>query len=162
VSDYSELKRLAEQATPGPWTHCPSACSNPYSGKLYDHTVYYVEPGAFSPGTRIAETMTQGSWAHGNKTAKANAAFIAAASPDVVLALLSDLAAANRRAEAMRGVVEAAQAWVKADDARVAASIKLAGDLTVENEQVLDRRELAADRAGDMLHNACAALEVNE
>lgn len=70
MSDYSELKRLAETATPGPWS---------YDGS-------YVCPARVEDGTTYVET-----WRSVADCAQSeNTKFIAAANPAAVLALIAE------------------------------------------------------------------------
>lgn len=78
MTSLSELERLARAATPGPWhiTQCI-----PENGKFYDsHPLVATSPD--DDGRRIAAC-------DGVLRTHENAAYIAAASPDVVLALIS-------------------------------------------------------------------------
>ena len=79
--DFDELKALCERATPGPWMHTPGYYND--SGGQYDQIDSPVE-------------IISGEW--GGPSGD-NAAFIAAANPATILALLS----ANREMrEALR------------------------------------------------------------
>ena len=80
--DYSNLKRLAQAATAGPW----------HAGKSGDYTREVCAPDS-----------TAISWSGSFPLAKAqaNAAYIAAASPDVVLKLLERLEAAHAEIASM-------------------------------------------------------------
>ena len=69
--DFDELKALCERATPGPWMHTPGYYND--SGGQYDQIDSPVE-------------IISGEW--GGPSGD-NAAFIAAANPATVLALLS-------------------------------------------------------------------------
>lgn len=71
MSDYSELKRLAEAATPGPWA---------YDGS-------YVCPARTEDGTTYVELWRSIADCHQPENTK----FIAAANPAAVLALLAEV-----------------------------------------------------------------------
>lgn len=71
MSDYSELKRLAESATPGPWS---------YDGS-------YVCPARVEDGTTYVETWRSVADCHQSENTK----FIAAANPAAVLSLTAEL-----------------------------------------------------------------------
>lgn len=71
MSDHSELKRLAEAATPGPWA---------YDGS-------YVCPARTEDGTTYVELWRSIADCHQPENTK----FIAAANPAVVLALIADV-----------------------------------------------------------------------
>ncbi len=80
--DFDELKALCERATPGPWMHTPGYYND--SGGQYDQIDSPVE-------------IISGEW--GGPSGD-NAAFIAAANPATILALLSanrEMRAALRR-----------------------------------------------------------------
>jgi hypothetical protein len=99
VSDYSELRRLAEAATPGPW-YVQKGRSNETCGYVTRDPIEQYQRSI--TGWGAVEHRFE------------DAAYIAAASPDVVLGLLSDLAAANRRAEEAERERDAARAEAKA------------------------------------------------
>ncbi len=90
--DTAELRRLAEAATPGEWEWWTS-CSFYRMGVKHDYPNHILEPTVLSDGHPdiICEPEDR--------------AYIAAASPSVLLALLSRLEAAER-------VVEAASAML--------------------------------------------------
>ena len=107
--DFDELKALCERATPGPWMHTPGYYND--SGGQYDQIDSPVE-------------IISGEW--GGPSGD-NAAFIAAANPATILALLS----ANRE---MRAALE------RIADPR---NIHFAGDA-----QVVARSALTTQRGG--------------
>ena len=84
--DFDELKALCERATPGPWMHTPGYYND--SGGQYDQIDSPVE-------------IISGEW--GGPSGD-NAAFIAAANPATILALLS----ANREMREAVSVLDAA------------------------------------------------------
>ena len=102
--DVAELRRLAENATPGPWdSYRPRPSYRAYA-------VDQVMPAGHL-GEAVATTQ--------DVNAEENAAYIAAASPDVVLGLLDRLAHMteardNARAEVERltGRVELVREWI--------------------------------------------------
>ena len=69
-----ELKRLAEQATPGPWLH----------DKFGDEP-WFTVLARDVPAPCVAENLSQ-----------ADAAYIAAASPDVVMGLIAEVEVLTR------------------------------------------------------------------
>ncbi len=83
-NDYADLERLAQAATPGPWAwqesewFCPTECDGEHHGENCERqsaanlSVFKVDMGDYQG---IADN---------------DAAYIAAASPEVVLALLAD------------------------------------------------------------------------
>ena len=83
--DFDELKALCERATPGPWMHTPGYYND--SGGQYDQIDSPVE-------------IISGEW--GGPSGD-NAAFIAAANPATILALLS----ANREMREALAAIEA-------------------------------------------------------
>ncbi|WP_433950826.1 ead/Ea22-like family protein [Brevundimonas bullata] len=101
--DHAELARLAEAATPGPWS--AADWDDDFGENKF--TVQATEPEKLSLGQssiwpdgnrclRVAETV------EGERPAE-DAAFIAAANPAAVLALLSEIAALRGEACTMRG-----------------------------------------------------------
>ena len=96
----NELRRLAEAATPGPWRAWFSSTT---------FTVGTAEQEAHPLNTHVAK----GSWWTGGDPecpnearAKSNAAFIAAASPAVVLALLDEHDEAREAVKRLAGALE--------------------------------------------------------
>ena len=71
--DYSEMKRLAEGASPGPWKAC---------GTIYEHMNCEIRTGSKGEGQPIGQI-----WDGPN--AFADGQFIAAASPEIVLGLIA-------------------------------------------------------------------------
>lgn len=82
MSDHSELKRLAEAATPGPWA---------YDGS-------YVCPARTEDGTTYVELWRSIADCHQPENTK----FIAAANPAAVLALIAEVEALRKDAERWR------------------------------------------------------------
>lgn len=80
---YAELRRLAESATPGPWE---SVKRSEYDGSYY----FLIQTQEERNGWEIAEIRMD--------VPHDNAAFIAAANPSTILALLDELEAAQRDA----------------------------------------------------------------
>jgi hypothetical protein len=89
-ADLKRLRELAEAATPGPWMAIN------HQKHLGDHNVEQAWWSVDSKGGRIADI---------ERHKAANAAFIAAANPQTVIALLDDLAAAHKQAENRRLVM---------------------------------------------------------
>lgn len=98
MTPLPELERLAREATPGPWQSRKAA--HPVDGE-YDYAI-----GAHLDGRMqvIAECFGRTDW-HSQPPAGANAAYIAAMSPDQCLALIERVKKAE---EAMR---ERAAQW---------------------------------------------------
>lgn len=76
MSDYSELKRLAEAATPGPW-----ACGDKPEGRFW-----HIGAGNQAIGSTYAASKNSSM----ASVFEANARFIAAANPAAVLALIAE------------------------------------------------------------------------
>lgn len=102
VMDIDELRKLAEAATPGPWRAW-------FSNTLFHVQTYDQEK---SP---LQAYVAKGSWwgensitRPGERQAKANAIFIAAASPATVLALLDRIAELE---DSNRACVETVAEW---------------------------------------------------
>ena len=91
MTDYTELRRLATEATPGPWTiHTEEVCSPIVAAMELSKLVHgsvFVPVLPMVVGSNGLATAVTGC----GPTSVANAAYIAAASPDIVLALLADL-----------------------------------------------------------------------
>jgi hypothetical protein len=102
--DTAELKRLAEGATPGPWE---------VHGDTSDYVVSRAPVSHCGDGNVICaepDLIMEASREHW----PANAAFIAAANPTVVLSLLTKLEAAERLVEALEpfvGLTELPERW---------------------------------------------------
>ena len=97
--DVAELRRLAEAATPGPWDfHRPHPAYRAYS-------IEQVMPEGHL-GEAVAVTE--------EGAVEGNAAYIAAASPDVVLGLLDRLAHMTEARDNARAEVERLTALVEA------------------------------------------------
>ena len=96
MSDHSELKRLAEAATPGPWA---------YDGS-------YVCPARTEDGTTYVELWRSIADCHQPENTK----FIAAANPAVVLALIAEVE--GLRAQHGRDSAELRSLCQARDDAR--------------------------------------------
>lgn len=96
MSDYIELKRLAEAATPGPWA---------YDGS-------YVCPARTEDGTTYVELWRSIADCHQPENTK----FIAAANPAVVLALIAEVE--GLRAQHGRDSAELRSLCQARDDAR--------------------------------------------
>ena len=98
--DVAELRRLAENATPGPWdSYRPHPSYRAYA-------VDQVMPAGHL-GETVATTQ--------DVNADENAAYIAAASPDVVLGLLDRLAHMTEARDNARAEVERLTAIVNSD-----------------------------------------------
>lgn len=84
--DYTELKRLAEAATAGPWK--TNTAGSAKRGEPYKITEIYV----YAPDTQddtaicadVIDPVTQ-------EPSEVNAAYIAAASPDVTLQMIAEI-----------------------------------------------------------------------
>lgn len=96
MSDHSELKKLAEAATPGPWA---------YDGS-------YVCPARTEDGTTYVELWRSIADCHQPENTK----FIAAANPAVVLALIAEVE--GLRAQHGRDSAELRSLCQARDDAR--------------------------------------------
>ena len=97
--DVAELRILAENATPGPWDY------------YRPHPNYRAyEVGQVMPGGYLGEAVAATEY----NDAEKNAAFIAAASPDVVLGLLDRLAHMTEARDNARAEVERLTAMVEA------------------------------------------------
>jgi hypothetical protein len=125
VSDYSELRRLAEAATPGPW-YVQKGRSNETCGYVTRDPIEQYQRSI--TGWGAVEHRFE------------DAAYIAAASPDVVLGLLSDLAAANRRAEG-------AERERRLAVAKVSVHVEWVGNLSADVSTLREQRDAARAEA---------------
>lgn len=106
----SKLEALAQQATPGPWVaDGAEKVEGARSGFMHD--ICYPAPCVF--------------FGDGHPTARTNATYIAAVSPEVVKRLIAALRRAERLRAALRECV-AAQSYEEAQMAQVSASAALA------------------------------------
>lgn len=102
MTNHEELRRLATEATPGPWTiHTEEVCSPIVAAmelsKLV-HGIVFVPVLPMVVGSNGLATAVTGC----GPTSVANAAYIAATSPDVVLALIDRLAEVEKDGRAIR------------------------------------------------------------
>lgn len=97
MTNHEELRRLATEATPGPWTiHTEEVCSPIVAAMELSKLVHgsvFVPVLPMVVGSNGLATAVTGC----GPTSVANAAYIAATSPDVVLELLADLDALRTR-----------------------------------------------------------------
>lgn len=129
MSDHSELNRLAEAATPGPWA--------------YD--VSYVCPARTEDGTTYVELWRSIADCHQPENTK----FIAAANPAVVLALIAEVE--GLRAQHGRDSAELRSLCQARDDARKERDqLKAEADrLTADNTSLRGScAKLGAEHAG--------------
>ncbi|HHN2098504.1 TPA: ead/Ea22-like family protein [Pseudomonas aeruginosa] len=97
ISDHAELRRLAEAATPGPWTlYVPEDYQGPE--ELPGYGVECAEGRAIVWGALEPETGCQ---------FDRDAEFIAAANPKTVLALLDEIDGLKAEKDALRGALQA-------------------------------------------------------
>ena len=94
MSDYAELKRLAEAATPGEWKRD----TRKFGGVIYGGPIQHWVNG--SGQSQVAMT-TGADWMRPGET-EGNADFIAAANPAVVLALIAERDKLKAENEALR------------------------------------------------------------
>lgn len=129
MSDYSELKILAEAATPGPWA---------YDGS-------YVCPARTEDGTTYVELWRSIADCHQTENTK----FIAAANPAAVLALIAEVE--GLRAQHGRDSAELRSLCQARDDARKERDqLKAEADrLTADNTSLRGScAKLGAEHAG--------------
>ena len=125
--DFDELKALCERATPGPWMHTPGYYND--SGGQYDQIDSPVE-------------IISGEW--GGPSGD-NAAFIAAANPATILALLSanrDMREALRPFSALADMV--GESWTDETPAFVGAE-----GVTITIGQLRKARSALTTQRGD-------------
>lgn len=109
MTNHEELRRLATEATPGPWTiHTEEVCSPIVAAMELSKLVHgsvFVPVLPMVVGSNGLATAVTGC----GPTSVANATYIAAASPDVVLALIDRLAEVEKdaaRYQAIRNGLE--------------------------------------------------------
>lgn len=145
MTDYAELRRLAEAATPGPWHFCRDKD---------DCAMVTVAPGADCSTER--SFIAVAAWADND-----DAAYIAALSPDVVLGLLdrilelekepvrvvhdspSLLAAARREADKWEDVAETLQDRLRAAESEAE---RLRGALAEVRDNIAEQRDIEDER----------------
>lgn len=102
MTNHEELRRLATEATPGPWTiHTEEVCSPIVAAMELSKLVHgsvFVPVLPMVVGSNGLATAVTGC----GPTSVANATYIAAASPDVVLALIDRLAEVEKDGRAIR------------------------------------------------------------
>ncbi|MDI4068200.1 ead/Ea22-like family protein [Pseudomonas aeruginosa] len=101
MTDHAELRRLAKAATPGPWS------CNRHWAIVGGPTLEFTNGAAQQ---QIAMACWQ-SWMR-EEELRNNAAFMAAANPKTILALLDEIDRLKAENEALRGALHAVQAEV--------------------------------------------------
>ncbi|MCS8361542.1 ead/Ea22-like family protein [Pseudomonas aeruginosa] len=101
MTDHAELRRLAKAATPGPWS------CNRHWAIVGGPTLEFTNGAAQQ---QIAMACWQ-SWMR-EEELRNNAAFMAAANPKTILALLDEIDRLKAENEALRGALQAVQAEV--------------------------------------------------
>ncbi|HFT1366726.1 TPA: ead/Ea22-like family protein [Pseudomonas aeruginosa] len=96
MTDHAELRRVAEAATPGPWS------CNRHRAIVGGPTLEFTNGAAQQ---QIAMACWQ-SWMH-EEELRNNAEFIAANNPKTVLALLDEIDRLKAENEALRGALQA-------------------------------------------------------
>ena len=140
MADYQELRRLAEQATPGPWRRTPAVRWRVVKVNEEEATEFTVADASIN---RLDEN------------AEADAAYIAAANPAAILSLLDEL-------EHKTQVAEFCDKAATAAEQRVAA---LEEGLRRLTDEYWDRhgQEVRGQRIGDdrdYLHEAFVAADL--
>jgi Ead/Ea22-like protein len=124
MSDYDELKRLAEAATPGPWTNIDALRGEKKSVWVADTAREETErdgvtPSRYGPSrtticNALASNYSLPDGGYKTLDPYPNAAFIAAANPATVLALLAKNAALRDECDGMVEEVSRSQARLHA------------------------------------------------
>lgn len=96
MTDHAEMRRLAKAATPGPWS------CNRHWAIVGGPTLEFTNGAAQQ---QIAMACWQ-SWMH-EEELRNNAAFMAAANPKTVLALLDEIDGLKAENDALRGALQA-------------------------------------------------------
>jgi len=158
VADHAELARLAEAATQGEWRAADWDADD--GENLW--TIEAIEPEVLAPGQssiwpegvrckRIAQTEE-------GENPTEDAAFIAAANPATVLALLSEIAALRGELEASRE--EADRLAYNCDDARLVSAENRATQAERQRDELRKALEEISETAqiSRARHVACRAL----
>lgn len=151
MTDYSELTLLAEAATGGRWV-----TDGEYVNEHGNVTYAYV---AREDGGRIAEALAN-CLVKTDEQCRANAAYIAAANPAAVLALIASLKHANEERDSYQrvGILAMEQRdQLKAENERLQqfeAAYKEWSDKTDWVQETVQGYELGMHRA-DVLHKRC-------
>lgn len=122
---YAKLREAAEKATPGPWDHDGPESSIIVWSSENDRVCFMTSDGP----------------------AKANAAYIAAANPQVVLALLDHLAAEKARADAAEARVADLENLAMLMEAEGKAAEATISTLTAERDALKRERDEAREEA---------------
>ena len=143
--DVAELRRLAEAATPGPWD-----CYRPHP----NYRAYAVD--RVMPGGHLGEDVAT----TGDVYAEENGAYIAAANPAAVLALLDDADALRAELAHMTEARDNARAEVE----RLTALVEAVREYAAARQANIDHGPLLSARkaAHDALLAALARLDAVE
>lgn len=121
MTDPKELRRLAAAATPGEWAFDPANSMMLYESELTGARTAIVVPEHESiPEGAICEVWGE------NHNAAANAAFIAAANPQAVTALLDALAGSEAMRDALGEIIDPLQEQAEKAEAERDQLIKAA------------------------------------
>lgn len=134
--DYTKLRTLAEDATPGPWK------ADGWQREAYNGN-YFVR----GDGVTTEQVADCGD---GSTRWEENASYIAAASPDVVLALLDEIERLRERADAINAIRNEQLAAANADRERLLAKL----ESSLDTSERLDRDLTAMRAARDALAKA--------
>ena len=158
------LRVLAEQATPGPW-HTLERCDNAGPDEACGVTSIQRTTHGHIVGIFRSDAYDECS----HPVSAANAAFIAACSPDRILALLDQLEAANPatvaaildRLEACERERDAARVALDEREADMHVRIRLGYDKTVADTWRAEVERITAERdeARRALREACRYIE---
>ena len=113
----AEMERLADAATPGPWTLDDDGSTVHHDGALIADVYQASDFGCLDP-----EDDPEG-YANAVREGEANAAHIASCSPDRIKALIAEVRRLRAEVERMRPVVEAAAVFVDVSGNGVVAAI---------------------------------------
>ena len=108
VERWSELKKLAEKATPGPWW--VDSHGHRVSTEDGMQTVFIAADKKMGPATRHPETGNLSHWPN-----DWDASYIVNASPDKILELIAALSAVTAERDRLRDAAGKAIAWIDAE-----------------------------------------------
>lgn len=140
TADHAELVRLAEAATPGPWYrgHNENGCAQ---GEMS------VWPDAKMIGAIIAQCGHQAPWAGWFEQPAKDAAFIAAANPATVLALLSEIAALRGERDGLKNRVSCLERLGGEQSTRVMEQATRAKDAERQRDELRKALEWYGEQA---------------
>jgi len=150
--DITRLREAAQAATKGPWSHVQSGGG--YENYVYAPISRYGVSWAGDSPVKVAYLPHD---PRGFRDAQ-DAAYIAAASPDVVTRLIDRLERAERERDVLAALLREARRYVE-QDAQMMADISRHAPLDAESQAVHDATEYPSERLLPRIDTALAAKE---